>query len=434
MDNALLRRIYLAGSDDLRMFGGLYQGAYYLQQVPEEAAEFITLCRSRCRRNPRLLEVGSAAGGFARLLDDELVCRSVRVVDDNKHPQACWRPFRLPHLAGEFVGNAADAGPWLAGQSEQYDLAIIDTNHVYADERRHTEVVLPHLATGGLLAYHDSIAVAGDGQVGQLIREMRAGLYPDLEHVADIGNRLGLAVFRRRGEPSPLPDYRPPAATLLYHFCPWLKRPEMIEFHLRRLGHYLPQFSKVRVNIVTGRDFMPPKRIEDRLRPCLTTSDVQFFRTPGTPATHGETIPFFTKLLPSVEPEEAVCYGHTKAAMLSGLPGGKAWAEFMYAHVLQNSRVAGAMLRTKTACGTFLRTPASRGARWHFAGTFFWFRNIQQWPGWQNHLQNRYGVEAWLGRFLPQSEAVDLHCWPFVRGMVRNRGGILARWCQLPEW
>ena len=422
MDNALLRRIYLAGSDDLRMFGGLYQGAYYLQQVPEEAAEFITLCRSRCRKNPRLL-------------DDELVCRSVRVIDDNKHPQAGWRPFRLPHSAGEYIGNAADAGPWLVGQGEQYDLAIIDTDHTYANERRHTEVVLPHLAAGGLLAYHDSVAAAGDGQMGQLILEMKAGLYPDLEHLADIGSRLGLAVFRRWGEPAVLPDYQPPATTLLYHFCPWAKRPEMIEFHLRRLGHYLPQFSKVRINIVTGNDFVAPKKIEDRLRPCLTTDDVQFFHTPGTPATHGEVVPFFTNLLPAVGPDENVCYGHTKAAVLSGLPGGKAWAEFMYAHVMQNSRAACAMLKTKTTCGTFFRTPVHRGADWHYAGTFFWFRNVQRWPRWQEHETNhRYGVEAWLGRFLSRSEAVDLHCWPFLRGLVRNRGGILARWCQLPEW
>ena len=67
-----LRRVMLAGSDSLRVFGGLFEGGYRLQQVPEEAAAFLAAVRHFGRPHPRLLEVGSAAGGFGRLLDDEL--------------------------------------------------------------------------------------------------------------------------------------------------------------------------------------------------------------------------------------------------------------------------------------------------------------------------------------------------------------------------
>jgi len=433
LDNALLRRIYLAGNDDLRTFGGLYQGSYYLQQVPEEAAEFIMLCREKCRKNPRLLEVGSAAGGFSRLLDDDLVCRSVRVIDDNKHHNHVWRSMRLPH-ATEYVGNAADAGPWLQSQADQYDLAFIDTTHVYADERRHTEVALPHLAPGGILAYHDLISCGAEGQVGQLIREMKAGLYPELEHIADIGSRLGLAVFRKRGEPEQLPDYRQPPATLLYHFCPWLPRPEMIEFHFKQLSHYIGQFSKIRISVIQGDGMMPQAKVEERLRPHMTTSDVEFFPFPHEPATHGEVTPFFTKLLPSVDPAEYVCYGHTKAAVLSGLPGGRAWAEIMYAHTMQNSRAAIAALNKYTCLGCFKQDKLHRGARWHYAGTFFWFRNVQRWPSYREHCTtNRFGVEQWLGKFVPSEQALDLHGWPFCKALCRNGGGLLARYCTLPE-
>jgi hypothetical protein len=432
MDNALLRRIYLAGSDDLRTFGGLYQGAYCLQQVPEEAAEFITLCRERGRPNPRLLEVGSAAGGFSKLLDDELVCRSVSVIDDNRHPNAIWRPTRLPH-AREYIGNSTEAGPWLAAQGERYDLALIDTDHTYATERRNVDVVLPYIEAGGLLAFHDSIAASGDNQVGQLLREMKDGLYPDVEHLADIGSRLGLAVFRKRGDPPAVPYVRP-QATLLYHFCPWLGRPEMVEFHLKQLSHYLPQFTKVRINIVTGDEFTPVEQIEERLREHTATDDVQFFTGPNLPSRHGEVVPFFDDLLPSVEPDENVCYGHTKAAMVSGQPGGRAWAELMYAHTMQNTRAAAALLKTNACVGNFKRDKLHRGARWHYAGTFFWFRNVQRWPNYTKHCtSHRFAVEQWLGSFVPSEQAINLHNWSFLRGFVHNHGGLLARYCTLPE-
>jgi hypothetical protein len=427
-ESDLVLRIYMAGSDDLRTFGGLYQGAYYLQQSPEEAAEFITLAK-RHLSHPRLLEVGSAAGGFAKLLDDEVVCRSVRIIDDNKHPQAHWRPFRLPHVAGEYVGMAEHSGPWLAEQNELYDLMIVDTDHRYETERKNVTTVLPYLAPGGLLVFHDAVACTGPGQVGQLLDELRGGSEPNLEYLTTIGTRLGLAVFRKRGEPEGLPPYQYPPATLLYHFAPWLPRQEMIDFHLQRLPRYLHQFSKVRMNIVTGDGFAPAEEIEERLRPFVP-ADTKFFRTPNT--ADGEVTPFFNLLLPEVEADERVCYGHSKAAMLQRQPLGKAWAELMYTHVMQNSRAAIEVLKTKASFGTLLGQKCGR-CKWHYSGTFFWFRgDIRDRRGWDRHERNRYGVERWLGGFLPMSETwstldpATLHIL-----FKKNVGGVLARYCNL---
>lgn len=427
LDTDLLRRIYLAGSDSLKTFGGWYEGAYCLQQVPEEAAEFIALAKNYLR-HPRMLEVGSAAGGFAKLLDDELVCRSVRIVDNNMHPKHHLRAVQLPH-AIEHIGDAAQCGNWLEDQGERYDLIVQDTDHVYEHEKRHMEVSLPHLEPGGLLVFHDSIACR---DVGKLVEEMKAGSHDGIEFVRNIGSKLGLAVFRKKGVSPSLPKYVAPQATLLYHFCPWLKRPEIINFHVRCLARYLHQFTKVRINIVTGDDFASPESIEERLRPFIKTNDVEFFRTPCLPETHGETISFFTKLLPSVGDDENVCYGHTKAAMLSGLPGGLAWGELMYSHVFQNSRAASAHLENHPCVGAFLRSPASRGAKWHYAGTFFWFKNVRRFSGWDQHNYDRYGVEAWLGRFVPQEDAVNVHGRPFQYAVCHNKHGLLDAYGKLP--
>ena len=143
LDPARERRIAMAGSQS-RTFGGVFDGGYALQQIPAEAAEFIGLVKRLGVANPRLLEVGSAAGGFSRVLDDELVCRSITILDDNGQPRHILRKLHLPH-AVEKIGPAAEAGPWLAERGEQYDLIIIDTDHVLEHETRHVEVVLPYL-------------------------------------------------------------------------------------------------------------------------------------------------------------------------------------------------------------------------------------------------------------------------------------------------
>ena len=427
----LIRRVELCGSDWMATFGGLYQGAYCVQQIPGEAAEFLAVAKTDCRPNPRLLEVGSAAGGFARLIDDVLVCRGVTVLDDNQHPNHPQRRNNLPHAA-ERIGPAGEAGAWLSHRDEQYDLAVIDTSHVYEHERRHTEIVLPRLARGGLLAYHDSVACAGEDQVGRLLREMKGGLYPDVEHLADIGSRLGLCVFKKRGDPPDLAPYAPPPATLLFHFCAWLGRPEMIQFHLRCLRRYLPQFSKVRMNLVTGEGFADAEQLEATLRSCMREgADVKFFRNPHAPAMHGETVPFFRDLLPEVGEEEHVCYGHTKGAMLSPLPGGRVWAELMYAGVMANSRAMIAMLDKHPCVGAFIRNGA-RGAAWHYSGTYFWFRGVRKFAGWQNFHRSRYGVESWLGRFIPRQQAYETLNWPLLKSVVRNAAGLVDRYLQIP--
>jgi len=425
LDTDLVRRINLVGSDNVAMFGGWYDGAYFLQQVPEEAAEFITLAKQYLS-HPRLLEVGSAAGGFAKLLDDELVCRSVSVIDNNAHPQHHWRPARLPHAA-EYVGDAANSADWLAAQKTKYDLIVVDTDHVFEHEKEHVNTVLPYLEDGGLLVFHDSITCKFG--VGKLVTELKGGLHHELRFVAEIGSKLGIAVFQKHGV-QPACVYTPPPATLLFHFAPHLARPQVIDFHIRCLGRYLHQFNKVQINIATGNGFERPEIIEDRLRPFIATDNVEFFHTPNT--RDGEVTPFFTKLLPSVGSDENVCYGHSKGAMLSGMPGGLAWAELMYAHTMQNSRSAAAILKTHDCLGSFQRIKDHRGAHWHYAGTFFWFRNVQKYVGYLNHISNRYAVEQWLGRFVPPERAWNNHGWPFLRGVARNKGGLLDKYASLP--
>ena len=81
------------------------------------------------------------------------------------------------------------------------------------------------------------------------------------------------------GFPHREPSQNPPPCTLSFHFAPWRGRPEMIDFHIRQLAQYLPQFNKLRMTIVTGPEFADPaKFIEPRIRAAARPgADVQFF-------------------------------------------------------------------------------------------------------------------------------------------------------------
>lgn len=235
------------------------------------------------------------------------------------------------------------------------------------------------------------------------------------------------------GLPAEPPDFDMPPATLLFHFCPWMGRPEMISFHVRCLSRYLPQFSKVRINLVTGQDFADPDELEARLRAAMRPgADVKFFRNPHTAAERGETVPFFRDLLPEAGDEETVCYGHSKGAMLSPMPGGRAWGEFMYEATMGRPALAFKLLETHPCAGAFVRPSDRRGAKWHYAGTFFWFRNVRTFAGWNEFNASRYGVESWLGRFVPLHQAGHTLGLLALRDLTRNRRGLCDRYTRIP--
>jgi len=199
-------------------------------------------------------------------------------------------------------------------------------------------------------------------------------------------------------------------ATLLYHFCPYLGRPEMIDFHLKQLARYLPQFSKVRINIATGKGLEKPEVIESQLRPYIHTDDVKFLHIPND--RYAECTPFFEHLLPEVGPEEKVCYGHTKGvAYTKNREFGRVWAELMYVHCMGAMRESMDLLDKHPCVGPFLRRRPARGAKWVYGGNFFWFNpgKLQRYPGYfiPRKYKNRWVSECWLGKFVPLEDAAE---------------------------
>ena len=86
----LCERILNSGSDNVKYFGGEFQGGYKLQQNVHEFASLVKLLRNYFKDNEikHYLEIGSASGGNLRFMYENLGFRYVTSLDDGQHTEA----------------------------------------------------------------------------------------------------------------------------------------------------------------------------------------------------------------------------------------------------------------------------------------------------------------------------------------------------------
>lgn len=130
-------------------------------------------------------------------------------------------------------------------------------------------------------------------------------------------------------------------------------------------------------------------------------------------ATLREVVGFVPLLLHVAKPSpiEATFYAHTKGnATDDGEEGAACWRNAMYMHLLDrwhecidalNSDKYDVVGTHKMVWGPEGKTVYPSGLQvgdWHFAGTFYWFRNDVAFAPrspWRNVTMDRYGAEAW---------------------------------------
>ena len=198
------RFILDAGSDHLPTFGGKFEGGVQIQQVPDEIAPCIHAILDSGEPIVRYLEIGSAAGGSAFIINHYFKPKTIVLVDNNQHPKAHIRPYILrdiPH--DEIIGNSHDEGT--VGRIREmdmlFDVMMIDGDHFYEGVKADIENYAEFLRSGGLLIFHDS-------QIGkpygcyQVFQELKTDSRWELigEFVSSKYQPCGIGLFRKAGD------------------------------------------------------------------------------------------------------------------------------------------------------------------------------------------------------------------------------------------
>jgi hypothetical protein len=228
---------------------------------------------------------------------------------------------------------------------------------------------------------------------------------------------------------------------LLYHVCPLMANDHWRQ-NLKKLREHIELFNGKRLIATAccgpGETKGSATCRSSEVHAELTGCKCEFMDLYNDPILRERTS--FLQLLLSIagdDPSEATFYGHTKGIATCDtsdktqttevrIQGSVRWRNAMYHHLLGRWKAVMQALRTHACVGTtqialdgldpWPWPEAMRYGYWHFAGTFFWFRHdaIFTRPAWRNIPCHHYGVEAWLGGFVPLAESHSIF-QPFNR-------------------
>ena len=81
----------------------------------------------------------------------------------------------------------------------------------------------------------------------------------------------------------------------------------------------------------------------------------------------------------------------------------------MYQVNLSSIRTIDRLMSRYSAAGCFRIQKSHGGSRWHYSGTFFWFRHSALFAkDWKKISKERYGAEGYLGRHIPLRDSFNL--------------------------
>ena len=192
--------IQQAGSDNISVFSGKFEGGVHCQQVPDEFARAIYAIMDTGKEINNFLEIGVAAGGTTYHIDHFFTPANIILIDDNMHQKASLRAEILrgiPHK--EIIGRSGSESVLkeFTALNIKFDLIIIDGDHTYEGVKADVDNYVPFLADGGLLMFHDS--AMPDWGVAAMVAELKGA--KDLtfmgEYKSEMRVPLGLALFQK---------------------------------------------------------------------------------------------------------------------------------------------------------------------------------------------------------------------------------------------
>ncbi len=199
---------------------------------------------------------------------------------------------------------------------------------------------------------------------------------------------------------------------LLYHITPFATNDIWLR-NVRQLLKRIDLFNGRRViAVATGPDLVSPPEV----RAAFGTHEVELLTRPNSRELRENAT--FLPLLECVadpDPAAATFYAHAKGVakdvLCLGDPlGSRYWRNAMYHELLDDWERIAELLVDHAVVGTHRRQHLEQPriypdgqseSTWHFAGTFFWFRNFDAFSTskWRDVWQpTGWGAEAWPGR------------------------------------
>lgn len=148
-----------AGSENLAVFGGKFEGGIQVQQVADELAPCILKILESGELVKSYLEIGSATGGTAFLFNHFFKPGKVVLIDDNTHPKAHIRGYILRDMEyTEIIGHSQTQKTVdvLKSLDIIFDVILIDGDHTYQGVSCDVKLYRSFLRPGGFLILHDS--------------------------------------------------------------------------------------------------------------------------------------------------------------------------------------------------------------------------------------------------------------------------------------
>lgn len=213
--------------------------------------------------------------------------------------------------------------------------------------------------------------------------------------------------------PIPAEFTGPVVRHMVYHIWP-TKRSEMWRWNVAELLKRIDQFDGKRIiGVATGNDTVPIEEVKK----AFAGVRIDHWVTSPNDKTLGEGATFFkmVAMLPGGQ-NDVTWYGHAKGAKYepadTRVPAIRIWCDLMYRSTLDEwNRVLKGLSEFPMA-GPFKRYGDYNKPntwRWHYSGTFFWFRNKETLSrNWERHIKFYGTIECWPSCIFKASEAYCL--------------------------
>lgn len=163
---SIYEKILESGSSTADYFGfPTKEDGLFLQQDPDEFANFVHYMATRIGSANLTIDIGIASGGQTKFLRDYFSCQRTIIVDDGNHEMFHhWQRIKSQVKSEIILEMIASSHSRIVKEklkhfTDSVDFAYVDGDHSYKGLKQDIMLVAPLLKVGGIMALHDTQAV-----------------------------------------------------------------------------------------------------------------------------------------------------------------------------------------------------------------------------------------------------------------------------------